>query len=83
VSLILTNPPMGRRVARDGSLRGLLERFIERASLVLNPGGRLVWLSPLGARTERLLQRSGFAVTRVTTVDMGGFSAELELAQKR
>jgi len=77
-TLIVTNPPMGRRVARDGSLGGLLDGFLEHAARVLVPGGRLVWLSPLGDRSERLARKLGLAVTSGPDVDLGGFTARLQ-----
>jgi HEAT repeat protein/predicted RNA methylase len=83
VTLIITNPPMGRRVARDGSLRGLLGGFVEHAARVLVPGGRLVWLSPLAELTAGRARAAGLSVERVTSVDLGGFEAELQIAQAR
>jgi 23S rRNA G2445 N2-methylase RlmL len=77
-TLIVTNPPMGRRVARDGTLAELLDRFVDHAAEVLRPGGRLVWLSPLGARTTARAASRGFNVTLDTEVDMGGFRTRLQ-----
>ncbi|HEX3775109.1 MAG TPA: methyltransferase [Polyangiaceae bacterium] len=79
LSLIISNPPMGRRVARDGSLPALLERFVEHARSVLVRNGRMVWLSPLPARTAAVAERAGFRVSRHDAVDLGGFSAELQI----
>ena len=81
VTLIVTNPPMGRRVARDGSLGTLLAAFVEHAARVLPPGGRLVWLSPLPELTARRARVLGLSVDAVTSVDMGGFQAELQILQ--
>lgn len=75
VSLILTNPPMGRRLLRDGSLSGLLTAFVRHAASVLRPSGRLVWLSPLPRETERAARSAGLRVAAGPEVDMGGFSA--------
>lgn len=80
VSLILTNPPMGRRVQR-GTHGELLERFVDHAARVLAPGGALVWAAPdatLNARAER----AGLVLDRAFTVDMGGFPAELSVHRK-
>lgn len=77
-SLIVTNPPMGRRVARDGSLAALLDDFLQHAAEVLVPGGRIVWLSPLPERTERRARELAFQVSSGPDVDMGGFSARLQ-----
>ncbi|MCS6914637.1 MAG: HEAT repeat domain-containing protein [Myxococcales bacterium] len=81
-TLILTNPPMGRRVHRGGGLGELLDRFIGRAGRVLRPGGRLVWLSPLPSRTAARLRAAGLVLERTHLVDMGGFQAQLQLARK-
>jgi predicted RNA methylase len=83
VSLILTNPPMGRRVARDGTVRHLLTSFVARAAQVLVPGGRMVWLSPLPDLTEAAGQRAGFQIETLLTVDMQGFDAALQVFQRR
>jgi 23S rRNA G2445 N2-methylase RlmL len=82
VSLIITNPPMGRRVARDGNLGSLLDAFLQHAATSLQAGGRLVWLSPLPDRTAASARRAGFRVTRHGSVDMGGFGAELQLLER-
>lgn len=79
VSLIICNPPMGRRVARDGSLLPLLDAFLANAAANLKPGGRLVWLSPVADRTAGTARRLGFKVTKFEDVDLGGFSAQLQL----
>jgi 23S rRNA G2445 N2-methylase RlmL len=77
-TLVLTNPPMGRRLLRDGSLGPLLERFIDHVAKVLAPKGRLVWLSPLGARTAARARAKGLSVELEEEVDMGGFRARLQ-----
>ena len=81
-SLILSNPPMGRRVARDGSLTELMDRFLAHAARVLRPGGRLVWLSPLAQRTERVARQLGLDVTRGPNIDLGGFSAQVQICRR-
>jgi 23S rRNA G2445 N2-methylase RlmL len=82
LSLVLTNPPMGRRVARDGSLAPLLEGFVRHAARALRPGGRLVWLSPLAAQTARAARGAGLAVREGPDVDLGGFSARLQICER-
>jgi predicted RNA methylase len=79
VSLIITNPPMGRRVARDGSLEALLEAFVRHAAAVLRPSGRLVWLSPLERKTERVARALGLSVAPGPNVDVGGFFARVQV----
>src|SRR5690606_3083169 len=79
VTLILTNPPMGRRVARDGSLGALLESVVRHAAEVLVPGGRMVWLSPLDRRTGRAARAAGLTVESGPSVDLGGFEARVQI----
>lgn len=81
-SLILSNPPMGRRVARDGSLAELMDRFLGHAARVLRPGGRLVWLSPLAQRTERVARQLGLDVSTGPNIDLGGFSAQVQVCKR-
>jgi predicted RNA methylase len=78
VSLIISNPPMGRRLLRDGALGALLESFVRHAATVLRPGGRLVWLSPMERRTESVARELGLQVTPGPNVDLGGFSARVQ-----
>jgi hypothetical protein len=82
VTLILTNPPMGRRVARDGSLGRLLDAFLVNAQRVLVRGGRLVWLSPRPQPTRKLASSIGFACESARLIDLGGFEAELQVLKK-
>jgi tRNA G10 N-methylase Trm11 len=78
-SLILTNPPMGRRVARDGDLSALCCDFIAHAGRVLAPGGRLAWLSPMPRQTIPAARAAGLRLMYQKDVDMGGFGAEMQL----
>ncbi len=75
-SVILTNPPMGRRVRR-GSHLVLLEALVAKAAELLPPEGCLVWIVPEPERIRDLARRKGFRVESAWTVDMGGFPAEL------
>jgi 23S rRNA G2445 N2-methylase RlmL len=82
VTLIVSNPPMGRRVARDGSIRNLLEQFTRHAYEVLRAGGRVVWLSPLPKLTASAAVRAGFEVARGPALDLGGFDAQIQIFRK-
>src|SRR5262249_11449879 len=82
VTVILTNPPMGRRVER-GRHADLLDRFVTHAARVLVPGGALVWLVPEPERIRARAKAEGLHLDRAFTVDMGGFSAELSVYVKR
>jgi predicted RNA methylase len=79
-TLILTNPPMGRRVRTD--VARLLDRILAIAARDLPPGGRLAWISPLPARTARLAAAQGLIVDYRQLVDMGGFEAEMQLISR-
>lgn len=78
-SLIITNPPMGRRVAGDGSVRDLLVAVVRRAARALTPGGRLVWLSPSARLTREAARKVGLVVDEREEIDMGGFGATLQV----
>ena len=80
-TLIVTNPPMGRRVQR-GSHGELLERFMAHAAPLLAPGGALVWAAPDPARLARAAKHAGLRQEKSFTVDMGGFPAELCVLRK-
>jgi 23S rRNA G2445 N2-methylase RlmL len=82
VTLIVTNPPMGRRVHR-GDVGPLLQAFVRHAAAVLQPGGRLAWISPLPRVTEACARAVGLRCARDHVVDMGGFTGRLELWTKR
>lgn len=73
VSLIITNPPLGRRV-RVADMQGLFEAIFEVASLYLAPGGRLVILNPLKFESPDPL----FKLESRSVVDAGGFDVRLE-----
>jgi predicted RNA methylase len=76
VTAIVTNPPLGRRLRGDPG--ALLERFVAHAARVLEPGGRLVWITPVATRTERAARRAGLRLDDRRSVDLGGYDADLE-----
>ena len=82
VTLIISNPPMGRRVAGDGSMPQLLADTVARAATLLAPGGRMVWLSPTPEATASAARASRLSVTDRGVVDMGGFGATLQVLRK-
>lgn len=81
-TLIISNPPMGRRVADLESLASVFGKVIARAAEWLPERGRLVWLSPVPHETERVARRHGLVVTGRREVDMGGFLAELQRIER-
>lgn len=72
VTLVITNPPMGRRI-RIPNMRGLFEDFFAVAAKVLKPGGRLIFPNPL--RLEPRDPSLKLQFQRV--VDLGGFDCRL------
>jgi hypothetical protein len=80
-TLVVTNPPMGRRVHR-GDVGPLLARFVTWAGEVLAPGGRLAWLTPTPRSTDPAAARAGFRLGRQCDVDLGGFSARLQRLER-
>jgi 23S rRNA G2445 N2-methylase RlmL len=78
VTLVVTNPPMGRRAARTPGLDATLDRFVVHAGTSLVPGGRLVWLAPWPKRSRAAAASAGLSLDGARMVDMGGFDAELQ-----
>ena len=77
ISLIITNPPLGRRV-RIKDMQGLFADLYAAASRALRIGGRLVFVNPLRTEpTDPTLQRE-----YQRTVDLGGFNCRLEMYRK-
>jgi predicted RNA methylase len=79
ITLVLTNPPMGARLVRDGSLGDVLEAVVEHGYRIMRPGARWVWLSPMPARMAAFAHHLGFDVERRGLVDLGGLSPELQI----
>lgn len=78
LTLVITNPPMGRRAVRETGLAATLDRFVAHAAAALAPGGRLVWLAPWPARARRAAEAAGLRLDLARIVDVGGFDAELQ-----
>jgi predicted RNA methylase len=79
VSLVISNPPLGRRLNRDGDLRLLFDRFLSHAASLLTENGRIVWISPLAERTSEQAKKLGLDQERGIDIDMGGFSGQIQL----
>jgi SAM-dependent methyltransferase len=73
VTLIITNPPMGRRVPIP-DLERLIRDLFSIAAEVLRPGGRFVLVNPLRAHIPPPRLRLQFR----ETIDLGGFDGVLE-----
>ena len=78
VTLIITNPPMGRRASRNVGTGDTLDRFVAHAAVSLMARGRLVWMAPWPKRARAAGLRAGLTLDWARAVDMGGFEAELQ-----
>lgn len=81
-TLVITNPPMGRRVLRGADLGAFFDQFLAHVARVLAPRGRLVWASPLPARTAQAAASLGLEATFRQAIDMGGFEAEIQVLRR-
>jgi predicted RNA methylase len=81
-TLVVTNPPMGRRVLRGTDLGAFFDRFLENVARVLAPGGRFAWVSPLPGRALATAERLGLTASLREDIDMGGFEAQLQLFRR-
>ena len=77
ISLIISNPPLGRRV-RIPDMKGLFADFYTAVSRALGLGGRLVFVNPLRTGPEDPSLKLEFQ----KTVDLGGFNCRLEMYRK-
>jgi 23S rRNA G2445 N2-methylase RlmL len=77
ISLIISNPPLGRRV-RIPDMKGLFADIYTAAARALRVGGRLVFVNPLRTGPEDPSLKLEFQ----KTVDLGGFNCRLEMYRK-
>lgn len=77
VSLVISNPPMGRRI-RIKDMHGLYADFLAAASRALRPGGRLVFPNPLRNGPAD----ASLALEYRQPVDLGGYLCRLERYRK-
>lgn len=82
LSVVVTNPPMGRRVLEGRDLDRLVADLVETVSRALLPGGRLVLLSPRPRTSARVAEARGLQQAVETCVDLGGFDAWLQRFDK-
>lgn len=83
LSLVITNPPMGRRVLDRASLEPLLDGLLANIAPAMRRDGRLVWFCPLFDRIVPIAQKYRLRVDRRGMVDMGGFDAELQVLEPK
>ena len=77
LSLLITNPPLGRRVPIP-DLRGLFDDLFAVAAKILQPGGRLVFTNPFQMESPQ----PSLQLESRRVVDMGGFDCRLEVYRK-
>lgn len=73
LSLIISNPPLGKRVPVP-NLRCLIYDLFQMAAEMLRPGGRLVFANPVWMDNPH----SAFKLETRLTVDFGGFDCRVE-----
>lgn len=78
LTLVLSNPPMGRRVLRGHDLGALLHDTVANAARQLAAGGRIVLLSPAPRATAQAAADAGLVTKLEREVDLGGFHATLQ-----
>ena len=78
ISLVITNPPLGRRV-RVKDMRGLIADLLLAAAKALQLGGVLIFTNPLRDGPSSPLLKLEYR----QTVDLGGFDCQLEMYSKR
>jgi predicted RNA methylase len=77
VTLIITNPPLGRRI-RLPDPTAFFTEFFAVASRALQPGGRLVFINPI--RVEP--RDPALVLESRQVVDLGGYDGRLEVWRK-
>jgi len=77
-TLVITNPPMGRRASRTTTLRPMLDAFVRKVAKVLAPDGRFVWMAPFPRGAREAATQGGLRLAWAGLVDMDGFDAELQ-----
>ncbi len=77
VDLIVSNPPMGRRIP-IGNLRQLIADFFAVAVKALRPGGRLVFANPVVLESPS----PSLKLQSRQVVDFGGFDCRVEMYLK-
>jgi 23S rRNA G2445 N2-methylase RlmL len=78
-SLVITNPPMGRRLLSREGVDEIFRSFVAHVAESLRDGGRFVWISPLPAATLRYAREAGLVARLERDVDMGGFTAQIQV----
>ncbi len=78
VTLVITNPPMGRRI-RIKDMQGLFREFFDAATKALKPGGRLILANPLKQEPRSPSMKNEYR----EIIDLSGFNCRLEVYVKQ
>lgn len=78
-SLIITNPPMGRRAMSGYGVHELLRRFVARAAALLPRDGRLVWVTPAAKVSAAAGRDAGLQVIDHGAIDLAGLRVNLQV----
>jgi len=76
VDLVVTNPPLGRRVRLDAA--ALLVDSLPHLVRQLAPRGRLVWITPAPRKTTPIAELLKLRRVRSLSIDLGGVRGQLE-----
>ena len=76
VDLVVTNPPLGRRIRVDAA--ALLVESLPNLARQLAPRGRLVWITPAPQKTTPMAELLKLRRVRSLPVDLGGVRGQLE-----
>lgn len=76
-SLIITNPPLGRRLPKD-DIDEFFVKFISLSNSLLSHEGRLIFVSPHPSFTRDKSLELGLKLIFEQKVDMGGFSGTIQ-----
>jgi len=82
VDVIITNPPLGSRVADGAAVADLMAVFIPHIASILKPGGRMAWLTRNPRKTDPLVVKAGLTVTFAQAVDLGGVFVTMQRVEK-
>lgn len=78
VTLIITNPPYGRRVALSQSTQQFLIQALRYFSSVLAPDGRIVWLCPVKRAVHAALSSLPLELVEEHQIDLDGMPVALQ-----
>lgn len=82
LTLVVTNPPLGRRLLATADVLALQRRFLHHAGVLLRPRGRMAWTTPFAEALTDDARQAGLRLEWQTSLDMGGFHVALQKLRK-